>query len=71
MSRCQRPPTNAFSHSLDPRRSLKQPDALTGTGLASPISIYGFAKMSAIPRATVDVSEVGVAADNPIADMMP
>jgi hypothetical protein len=55
----------------DPSRSLKQPDAVTGTGLASPISTYGFARMSAIPRATADISEAGVAADNPIADMMP
>jgi hypothetical protein len=54
---------------LDPSRSLKQPGAVTGTGLSSPISIYGFAKMSVIPRATVDVSEAGVAADDPIAGM--
>ena len=57
------------SSATDPSRSLKQPGAVTGTGLSSPISIYGFAKMSVIPRATVDVSEAGVAADDPIAGM--
>lgn len=53
----------------DPSRSLKQPGAVTGTGLSSPVSIYGFATMSVIPRATIDLSEAGVAADDPIAGM--